>query len=300
MALVVVRHVGLKVVSIVLAALLWLAVSGEETVERALRIPLEFTNVPPRLEIVGEPPNVVDVRVRGSAGTLGRISSGELVAVLDLQSARVGQRLFHLSGVDVRAPFGVEVVQVTPSNFYMTFETAMSRRIPVHPQVEGEPAPGFEIGTVSADPSSVEVVGPTSAVKALTGAITEPVSAAGASAPLTETVSVGVADPSVRLTDPDPVRVTVNIAPAQLQWAVAGIPVKVVNGGERVTVSPAFVTVHVRGPRDAMGADAATFDASVDVGGLKPGEYQLPVRVGLPARLGATRVEPVEVRVRIR
>jgi YbbR domain-containing protein len=146
----------------------------------------------------------------------------------------------------------------------------------------------------------VEVVGPTSAVKALTGAITEPVSAAGASAPLTETVSVGVADPSVRLTDPGPVRVTVNVSPAQLQWAVAGIPVKVVNGSERVTVTPASVTVHVRGPRDAMGADAAAFDASVDVGGLRPGEYQLPVRVGLPARLGAARVEPLEVRVRIR
>ena len=47
---------GLKVVSIALAALLWLAVAGEQTVERALRMPLEFTNLPSQLEIVGEPP----------------------------------------------------------------------------------------------------------------------------------------------------------------------------------------------------------------------------------------------------
>ena len=40
------RHLGLKIVSIGLAALLWALVSGEQVVERALRVPLEFTNVP--------------------------------------------------------------------------------------------------------------------------------------------------------------------------------------------------------------------------------------------------------------
>ena len=92
------RHLGLKVVSIALAALLWLLVSGEQTVERALRIPLEFTNLPAQLELVGDPPAVVDVRVRGSSGALSRIAAGELVAVLDVRTARSGERLFHLDG----------------------------------------------------------------------------------------------------------------------------------------------------------------------------------------------------------
>ena len=99
------RHIGLKVLSLVLAALIWLLVSGEQIVERALRIPLEFTNLPAQLELVGEPPTVVDVRVRGSSGALSRVATGELVAVLDLRTARAGQRLFHLTGADVRAPF---------------------------------------------------------------------------------------------------------------------------------------------------------------------------------------------------
>ena len=297
MAIVGFRHVGLKVVSIALAALLWLVVSGEQIVERALRIPLEFTNMP--AELVGEPPNVVDVRVRGSSGALSGIAAGELVAVIDLKTARPGQRLFHLVGADVRVPFGVEVMQVAPSNLYMTFEPSATKVVPVVPEVEGEPAPGFEIGTVTAEPSTVEIVGPTSAVAAMTSAITEPISAAGASSPITESVTVGVSDPSVRLIEPEPVRVVINVSPARLEWAVANVPVKVLNGGT-ATVSPAMITVHVRGPRDAMGADAAAFDASVDVSGLKSGVYQLPVRLGLPPRIGVRRVEPAEVRVRIR
>ena len=40
MAIPLFRNLALKVVSVVLAALLWLIVSGERTVERALRIPL--------------------------------------------------------------------------------------------------------------------------------------------------------------------------------------------------------------------------------------------------------------------
>src|SRR5512145_2869278 len=95
------RHLGLKFLSIALAALVWLLVSGEQIVERALRIPLEFTNLPPELEMVGDPPNVVDVRIRGSSGTLSRIATGELVALLDLRMARAGQRLFHLTTGDV-------------------------------------------------------------------------------------------------------------------------------------------------------------------------------------------------------
>src|SRR5688572_28403402 len=94
------RHLGLKLLSIVLASLIWILGSDDQIVERALRIPLEFTNLPSELELVGDAPDLVEVRVRGSAGALGCVAAGELVAVLDVQSARPGQRLFHLTGSD--------------------------------------------------------------------------------------------------------------------------------------------------------------------------------------------------------
>lgn len=294
------RHTGLKVMSVVLAALLWLAVAGEQIVERALRIPLEFTNMPAGLETVGEPPDVVDVRVRGSSGRLSRTAAGEVVAVVDLQGVRPGQRLFHVSASDIRAPFGVEVVQVAPATLYMSFEPSATKAVQVVPEIEGDPAPGYEVAGRKAEPATVEVVGPQSRVVAMTTAITELVSVAGASAPVVELVSVGVADPSVRLKGNEQVRVTVDIRPAQLQWAVQAVPVRVVNAERSAVVTPAMVTVHLRGPRDAMRVDATSLDASVDVAGLKPGDYALPVRVVVPPRIGWTRIDPSEVRVRIR
>jgi YbbR domain-containing protein len=294
------HHIGLKFVSIALAALLWVVVSGEQTVERALRIPLEFTNLPAQLEVVGDSPNLVDVRVRGSSGALNRIAAGELVAVLDLRSARAGRRLFHLSGPDVRTPFGVEVVQVNPSTVSMAFEPSGSKVVPVVPDVEGDPADGFVVGTVAADPSTVEVLGPVSVLARLTQAITEPVTVAGASALTTETVNIGVTDSAARLRTPQTARVEVVIAPAPVEWSVGAIAVKARNAHGQVQVVPAQITAWVRGPREAMTSDGAMFDATVDVEGLKPGQFRLPVSIVAPARVGVVRLEPAEVRVRIR
>jgi len=206
------HNLALKIVSVILAALLWLIVSGEQTVERVLRIPLEYTNIPAQLELVGDPLTVVDVRVRGSSGTLGRLSVGELAAVLDVRSPRPGQRLYHLTGADVRAPFGVDVVQVTPSSIALFFERSSTKNVPVLPVLEGQPAEGFMVDKVTADPPTVDIVGPASSLKSLASAVTEAVSVEGASKTVVETVTVGPADPSVRLRGPQTTaRVTVAI-----------------------------------------------------------------------------------------
>jgi len=217
MALKIFRNFGLKLLAVALGATVWFLVAGEQIVERALRIPLEFVNLPARLELVGDAPAVVDVRVRGSSGALSRVGNGELVAVLDLRTARAGQRLFHLSGSDVLTPFGIEVVQITPSSVPIAFESSASKVVPVVPGLEGEPPSGYAVGVASANPTTVEVVGPASAVARLTEAITEPVSVAGATGPVTDTVNVGVADPTVRLRVPTTAFVTVHVSKVRAQ-----------------------------------------------------------------------------------
>src|SRR6476646_1403278 len=137
------RHLGLKVLSVVLALLLWMIVSGEEMVERGLRVPLELQQVPAGLELTGEVPATVDVRVRGASGTLSRVSTGDVVAVLDLRSARSGRRLFPLTPDQVRVPFGVEVVQLLPASVALAFEGSSTREVKVVPATDGRPAPGY-------------------------------------------------------------------------------------------------------------------------------------------------------------
>jgi YbbR domain-containing protein len=300
MAVLGVRHVGLKIVSVVLATLLWIVVSGEQTVERVLRVPLEFTNLPSQLDLVGEPLTTVDIRIRGSSGTLSRIAAGEMSAVLDVRTARTGDRLFHLTAEDVRAPFGVEVVQVTPTSVSLKFEESVSKSVAVSARVEGEPAAGFTVGGVTIEPSTVTIVGPASVLANLTEAITETISVTGASHPVVEDVTIGVADPVVRLRQPQNARVTVAIAAVPDEWSVHGVTVQVQNGHPSAVVSPTDVTLRVRGPRDSMETDPARYSAAIDLSGLASGRHVVPVRVEPPTGIGLLRVDPAEVAVTIR
>jgi YbbR domain-containing protein len=296
------RHFGLKLLSVGLAVLLWLAVSGEETVERGLRVSLELQQFPPGLEIQGEPPSTVDVRVRGASGTLGRVSPGDIVVVLDLRAARVGRRLFHLTPEHVRAPFGVEVVQVTPPTVALLFENSATRQVPVVPAIDGKPAPGYVVGKAAADPSTVEVVGPESAIERVTEALTEPVSVAGARDVVSETVTIGLLDPALRLKSTRAAMVTVQVLPAPLERTVRDRPVHLRNLGSNLTAQavPSVVAVGLRGSREALNrVEPDDITAYVDLAGLGSGEYMLTGRADVSREVGITHVEPAAVQVRI-
>lgn len=296
------RHLGLKLLSLGLAILLWMTVAGEATVERGLRVPLELQQFPAGLEVIGDVPTSVDVRVRGASGTLSRVSAGEVVAMLDLRGARPGRRLFPLTPEQVKAPFGVDIVQVTPSAIAMAFEPSASRQVPVIPSVDGRPAPGYVVGQTTSDPAVVEVVGPESAVRRATEALTEPVSIAGARDRVRETVTVGVIDPSLRLKNARPATVTVQILPAPLERTLRSRPLHLRNVAAvlEAEATPPVVDVTLRGSRDALNrVDPDDVVAYVDVAGLGPGEYTLAPHADASRDAGVTRIEPSTVKVRI-
>ena len=296
------RHVGLKLLSVALAVLLWMVIAGEETVERGLRVPLELQQFPSGLELLGDVPTTADVRVRGASGTLGRLSPGDIVAVLDLRGARPGERLFHLTPEQVRAPFGVEVVQVTPSTVAVVFETTGTRSVPIEPAIEGKPAAGYMVGTIVVTPPSVEVVGPESAIRRVTEALTEPVSVADAQRRVEESVNVGTLDPALRVKTLRTVTVAVDIVPAPLEQTVRNRPVHLEGLAPTLTASatPSDVDVTVRGSREELARvrpDDVT--AFVDLAGLGAGEYPLTVRAKSSRDVGVTRIEPQTIQVQI-
>jgi YbbR domain-containing protein len=295
-------HVGLKLLSLGVALMLWMIVSGEEMVERGVRVPLELQQFPGELELRDDAPSTVDVRLRGASGALSRVSPGDIVAVIDLRGVRPGRRLFHLTPDHVRSPFGVEVVQVTPSTVAMVFEASASRQVPVAPAIEGRPAPGYVIGKVSSDPETVEVVGPESAVKRVSEAMTEPVSVAGARDPIHENVTVGFLDPALRLKAPRAASVVVDVVPAPLERLMRSRPLHLRNLAPALSAEavPSAVDVNLRGSREALGrVDPDDIAAYVDLAGLGAGQYTLTVHADASRDTGVTRTEPATVQVRV-
>jgi YbbR domain-containing protein len=175
--------------------------------------------------------------------------------------------------------------------------------VPVVPAVEGDPAPGFVVGRVVSEPSSVEIVGPESRVRQVAEATTEPVTVKDARARVRDGVTVGVSDASVRLVQAQSAQVTVEIWPAPVERAVSDVPVRYRNLGTglRANLSPQLVRVTVRGAKDALAElRADSVEAFVDLAGLGSGRYNLRVQVEPSENFGVVEIEPAVVGVTIK
>ena len=297
------RNFWLKAVAVGIATLLWVAVGGEKIVERSMQAPLELLNLPPTLELVGDTPRTLEVRVRGTSTAVGRLSPGDVKAVLDVISARPGRNHFSISPDLVSTPFGVEATYAGPATVTLAFERLVTRSIPVKADVDGEPAPGYEVRRVTVEPTMVDVIGPESAFQELSEAVTEPIELTASAAQVRETVSIAILNSAARLRSPQKAVVTVDILPVRTERLVSGVPVRMpkLKAGLRAQAAPPTVSVTVRGDNDTLKKlGAGSVEAYVDVGDLGPGRYSLQVRVASSPLFGAVRIDPPQVRVTIR
>jgi hypothetical protein len=151
-------------------------------------------------------------------------------------------------------------------------------------------------------PETVEALGPERAVAQASSALTEPVSVADARADVTESVTVGFADPALRLKVPQVATVTVPIRPGPVERTLENRPVRLRNLGTGLTAyaTPSAADVVLRGTREGLEmADMKDVTAFVDLAGLGAGDYTLSVQgEGLPTA-GVARISPAAVQVKI-
>ena len=206
------NNLWLKLVALVLAVLLWWAIAHDPTVEALITAPLEFHHAPENLEMSVEGPTDVTVRVRGPERTVRSLTPADVQAIVDLTGARAGERTFDLTAKQVHLPDAVEVVQIQPSQVRLTFDRSATRTVEVRPRVIGSLVTGYHIANVTADPSTINIVGPARRVDDAGEAITDPVDATGVVGSATFTTHAYVADPLVRVQKPEAIHVTVTTA----------------------------------------------------------------------------------------
>src|SRR5437868_15139531 len=92
-----VQNFGLKLISVLLAAGLWLVVSRDPLAEVELKVPIEFHSVPDKLEIDSASFTEAQVRVRAQGRLIHRLRAGDVRVEIDLAGVQPGTRTFDLS-----------------------------------------------------------------------------------------------------------------------------------------------------------------------------------------------------------
>ncbi len=201
----------LKVVSLLLAIGLWLTLARSPIAEVEVRVPIEFQNLPDKLEIDSANYTEVRIRVRGPERVIHRLQAADVHAEINLATVRPGERTFDLSSSQIHVPQDLEVVQIIPAQFHLSFDDRATRRIEVRPRVTGTFASGMRVAQVIADPPNVMITGPRRRVEAEEAAITDPVDATGVMTRATFVTHAYVTDPLIQVAHPTSIRVTVTM-----------------------------------------------------------------------------------------
>jgi len=236
---------SLKLLSLAIAIVLWLLVTGQnQPVTAHVNVQLNFIR-PPSLEISNDPPRTVDVMLTGSRNKLDDLTSLDLVATIDLSDQRAGERVLRLADkVSITLPQGIKVDGFQPSAIPIRLEEILDRQVPVEAKLEGKPDDGFEVYSVYPNKGSVTVRGPASRVNALQKISTESIWLTGRKASFpAQNVALDVPDPKVDLLDPM-VNVAIEIGERRTEKNFSGVPVATADGGR---VQPATTSVTVLG-----------------------------------------------------
>ena len=236
---------SLKLLSLAIAIVLWLLVTGQnQPVTAHVNVQLNFIR-PQALEISNDPPRTVDVMLTGSRNKLDDLTSLDLVATVDLSAQGAGERVLRLADkAQITLPQGIKVDGFQPSAIPIRLEEIVDRQVPVEPKLEGKPDDGFEVYSVYPNKGSVSVRGPASRINALQKVATESIWLAGHKESFTApNVALDVPDPKVDLLEPM-VNVAIEIGERRIEKNLSGVAVATQDGG---AVQPATTAVTLLG-----------------------------------------------------
>jgi YbbR domain-containing protein len=232
----------------------------------------------------------------------------EVVSVtgsVDLQGAKdniVEKIVVTPVGADGKA---VQGLQWTPDR--VEVRVGVRRKVGYKPDVEvvpdlrGQPASGYRLGSVIVDPSTVTLAGLPSVLDSLPGFVeTMPISVTDATQNLTVRSLLTVPN-NVVVVDVNYVTVTVDVLPIQSSKAMTGtVEIQGVGPGLIVTPSPKQVDMILEGPDAILVAlKPGDLQVVVNVFGLTPGVHRVAPDVLAPEGVTVVSVIPETIEVMI-
>jgi hypothetical protein len=110
-----VTNLDLKFAALGLAAVIWgMSFLASGATIRTISIPIEFSNVPPGMEVVSQSADTLDVQVQGSPWIMDSVSLSKYVGRFDLRNVQPGWHTLQFQRNRLDMPPGITVDRVTP------------------------------------------------------------------------------------------------------------------------------------------------------------------------------------------
>ncbi|HEY0510807.1 MAG TPA: CdaR family protein [Thermoanaerobaculia bacterium] len=208
------RNWGLRLLALGIAIGIWFNASVQDRLVFSEKVvEAQVTYNYPRGFVIISPVQSVNVRLNGSKKAIRQLNPYMVSVQAELSRSQVGPANITLTADNVSVPDGLDVVTIEPNTIRVDLEKEVTQRVPVIPNLVGEPAAGSTAQAPEVLPAQVQVVGPEPVLSRLDSLSTGPVSLEGHSVTFEETASVLAPDPLIQIVQPTQVTVRVPIQP---------------------------------------------------------------------------------------
>ena len=285
-----------------MAIFCWYLVTGREKVDTWMTMRVEMTGTPEGLYIKNGMVGSVDVLVRGPRGVARRIEDSQLVYNLNLGKMVPGKNVIVFDAKNIPLPKVYEVVEIRPSRLELEVEKRVAKNVPVKVVLREKVPAGYSMSGVKVAPDTVRLTGPASKLDAVTQARTQPVTVPSPPpARFEERVALDVPDD----VDASPlaVQVTMEFVGKESEVTLRAPLTLVKPKGRDVDVSPAAVTLRIKGPASLLSdkAFAGLVEASLELKPeIEPGKYVASYRVKMPQGCELIEAKPEKVTLTVK
>src|SRR5512134_2057717 len=133
--------------AVLIALVLWGMAHGSSSIERGFDIPVVIHDLPERLVVTDLSADVVNIRVLGSRAALRDIDPSKIEYAIAVGEAQPGLAVYEvdLTPVESKLPRNVRIVSRSPASLEVKLEGRSRKSVKVRPDLEGEPAVGFQL-----------------------------------------------------------------------------------------------------------------------------------------------------------
>lgn len=166
-----------KLGALAVAAVLWVltAVPQESSVRAQFDAPILYENLAESFYIGSGGPEAAQVELEGPPDQMTALQQDPPSLVINLAGRGAGTHAVPIMEESFSLPEGVRLLDATPKRVEVRVEPFRMSTVPVAVEVVGHPAEGYQLGEVSADPPTVQVLHKADALPADVVITTDPV-----------------------------------------------------------------------------------------------------------------------------
>lgn len=195
----------------------------------------------------------VNITLHGRASLLRGLNRDDLGAIALTAPAREGNVQLTLRPTLLSLPDGIRIEKFSPEFVNLNLEPLDRRHVTISTDhaLIGNLLPGYQLGAVTLNPSTIEVYGPKSVIRDTSQLYIEPIDLTGKSATFTTTRWVILNRNGLHATS-DKIDVTVNIVSDAKQRFVLGVPIVPLNLSSPYAFVPPTIDLTLVGDESAL------------------------------------------------